>query len=261
MLLLRLATPTQQSICTQMTSRCCGNVEALSKRKFVDLRNNSIVENSIIHNWKRQWFFCVRRLCWKEQWVVSVVLKLFAFFAHSASKRYWFQNLNHCCNAVHFRMISTLDYDMMRRDSDGGVLDSFRQYGNSKTAINLITGEFDRRLADYQVTAVSLTPGTYLSCRIFLLQRRFTLIPYLSWTVRRHESVQIMYYSLASVYGKQFFFAETFWYLEHFGHLSRGSIKTRRNSICFQALWPNWPNFLGHLKKNSLYDRKRLTSA
>jgi len=45
-----------------------------------------------------------------------------------------------------------------------------------------------------------------------------------------------MYYSLASVYGKKIFFAETFWYLEHFGHLSRGSIKTRRNSICFQAL-------------------------
>jgi len=37
-----------------------------------------------------------------------------------------------------------------------------------------------------------------------------------------------------------FFFAETFWSLKHFGHLSHSCIKTRRNSV----FWPIFSDIL-----------------
>jgi len=60
-----------------------------------------------------------------------------------------------------------------------------------------------------------------------------------------------------------FFFAETFWSLKHFGHLSHSCIKTRHNtvfSLYFQTFWPKLRNFFGHFKNVSVYDRKKHSS-
>jgi len=58
------------------------------------------------------------------------------------------------------------------------------------------------------------------------------------------------------------FFAETFWLLRCFGHLSHSYVKTCHSSahyisLYLQTFWLKWLNFFGNFKNISVYDWKK----
>jgi len=62
-----------------------------------------------------------------------------------------------------------------------------------------------------------------------------------------------------------FFFAETFWSLNHFGYLSHSYIKLTATvffSLYFQTFWPKWLNFFQSLQKHfGLWPKKNGSGA
>ena len=99
--------------------------------------------------------------------------------------------------------------------------------------------------------------------RVHWIQEKFLkIMSKTAWQKTQYKTINCILFLVAFVVVSCFFFAETFrsffadtfWSLKHFGHLSHSCVKTCCNSVYnlyFQTSWAKW---LGHFKKILVYD-------